>query len=167
MSSEIRTRFVVADTFVARRRVVGGQRQIHVPAVFKGKGFKEIKFGAVISEERRWAGDVIAVFENLREATPFVMVKIHAIGMVEAQKIQGAENLAQVLQTLKAAGADTITVQLVKPHFHPGSRQWGAWGASIQAIRIKAETKEAVFSADHIVEFPESIQTRLVRWLLK
>jgi hypothetical protein len=169
------TGFIVAETFMAKRRLVGGRRQIRMPSVFRGRGFREIRFDAEIEEDKRWAGDIISVFENLKETTPFEMSRASVKEMGRSQVIQGIENLAQVLELLRSEGADTITVILKKPHFHPGST---SWAPSVQEIRINARVNDVYFSAILEMNFPPkithqllfpplTIKQRIVRWLLK
>jgi len=161
MSSEIQTRFVVADTFVAKRRIVGGQKRIHIPAVFRERGFKEIRFAAILKEGRRWAGDVVAAFEDLTETSPFQMTRISAPSMTGRKKIQGVENLAQALHSLRLAGADSIEVTVAKPRFQPGSSQFGS---SFQSICISAQIKDTniIYEAMSIIEFPTNISGKLL-----
>lgn len=159
-----------------------GGREIHIPKVFRGRGFKEITFQADIKENMRWRGDIVAIFEGLQGTTPFKLYKGEEIQGTtpfepykEREEIQGVQNLAQVLQFLKDAGAETINVEVVKPRFSGGSSQWGP---SIQRIYIDSTVSGVAYSAQHFEEFPRrlhdklifgprTLKQRVVNWLLK
>ena len=80
--------------------------KIFLPKIFQGK-FKTISLSLDLQHGTRKKGDVLEVFNNLDESTPFTMTE-------SREKIKGIETLAEVLSILKDKCVESITIKILR-----------------------------------------------------